>query len=1019
MDIHYSAFISYRHHPQDMKVAEEIQRRLERFRVPGALKKQGKKIERLFRDKDELPITSSLTDTITMALENSDYLIVICSTHLKESYWCQREIETFLKTHTKDQILTVLVDGENPYDVIPEILTYNEVVDPVTGETVREPIEPLSCDWRLPGKRAVKEELPRLAAALLGCTYDELRQRQRQYKMRRLITMFSVGFCAALALAGYFLYSSIQIQKSLNESLRNQSQYLASASKENYSDGDRLTAIALALEALPNEDRDRPYIAYAEQALTDALSLYDATEQVISVAVFDAKATISDFVVTDDAHTLYILDDRGIVTSWDTFSFEKLASFGIGGTKYPLMTTANGSLLILCDDANQTIRCFDRKGEVLWEMENCLDTALCEGKQTLYVLQSEGEQNADFSVFYRHFLLRLDPENGQLLEDPIYLFDSEIGDYLNLESDIYYDNRLLYVSATLNGGKVRCLVDLRSGEVRQLLSGNEQVYSVSMTESGRVFMLISDGSGAMNGRWQNYFVYSPAGAILYCFDGDSAEILWTAKLETYMHSSQRTIAEIPGTGNIICQYGNTYCQLDGNTGEMLMQCMAPASPLVTDVGDTDLWSLYADGSAGSYYYASNEIVTIQYMNKTLLQGALNRGLYTLEQLDTRVVLYRSTADESREIFSGTFDEYVSKVATHGDYLLIEGTTGVHLFNMATRQMLWSRELGDMGRMLGFSPDGGKIIYCNPQLQITELDVLSGEASNWTLSAGDSMEYSIRHASVQMTHNGYVFLVDDRKQEQMCIAFCGGDGESVEVYPFLTEEEVALGINYAQSYVEFVGERYVLVFTPENNLYLFDRSDNQSRLVLEELAGRPIFLMEEDEDRLTVALDHEILVLNGSGDVIQTIALPDISAVSFCRENGELLAVCDDGKLYRFDGEGQKLTATDLALFDSFYIKIGNLHSYQPAITWDFAPDGELILSVFQMGNIIHPEQWARTCDVSYLLAYHEETDSFICSSGKQIYAYKRCNLEDMVSKAKDLLAGFELSDSQKTYYGLD
>ena len=123
MDLHYNAFISYRHHPEDIKVAETIHRSLERFKVPKALKQQGKSIERIFRDKEELPITSSLTDTITMALRNSDYQIVICSTHLKDSYWVQREIETFLQTHTKDKVLTVLVDGDNPYDVIPEILT--------------------------------------------------------------------------------------------------------------------------------------------------------------------------------------------------------------------------------------------------------------------------------------------------------------------------------------------------------------------------------------------------------------------------------------------------------------------------------------------------------------------------------------------------------------------------------------------------------------------------------------------------------------------------------------------------------------------------------------------------------------------------------------------------------------------------------------------------------------------------------------------------------------------------------
>ena len=122
MDIHFNAFISYRHHPEDIKVAEQIHKGLERYKVPKAIKKKTGGKMRLFRDKEELPISSNLTDDITRALHNSDFLIVICSTHVKESLWVQREIETFLQTHDHSRVLTVLVDGDDPYDVIPEVL---------------------------------------------------------------------------------------------------------------------------------------------------------------------------------------------------------------------------------------------------------------------------------------------------------------------------------------------------------------------------------------------------------------------------------------------------------------------------------------------------------------------------------------------------------------------------------------------------------------------------------------------------------------------------------------------------------------------------------------------------------------------------------------------------------------------------------------------------------------------------------------------------------------------------------
>ena len=62
----YNAFISYRHAPLDSKVASEIQKKLERARIPRAIQKKTgkKKIERIFRDKEELPITNDINDDI-------------------------------------------------------------------------------------------------------------------------------------------------------------------------------------------------------------------------------------------------------------------------------------------------------------------------------------------------------------------------------------------------------------------------------------------------------------------------------------------------------------------------------------------------------------------------------------------------------------------------------------------------------------------------------------------------------------------------------------------------------------------------------------------------------------------------------------------------------------------------------------------------------------------------------------------------------------------------------------------
>lgn len=89
MDFHYNAFISYRHAEVDSRIAEEVQTRLERYRLPAAVQKRTgiRRIDRIFRDKSELPLTSDLNDDILAALRDADFLILICSPRTRESLW--------------------------------------------------------------------------------------------------------------------------------------------------------------------------------------------------------------------------------------------------------------------------------------------------------------------------------------------------------------------------------------------------------------------------------------------------------------------------------------------------------------------------------------------------------------------------------------------------------------------------------------------------------------------------------------------------------------------------------------------------------------------------------------------------------------------------------------------------------------------------------------------------------------------------------------------------------------------
>ena len=214
----YNAFISYRHCEPDRRWAKWLHRALETYRPPRALVRSGvpARIRRVFRDEDELPASADLSRAIDEALEQSRYLIVVCSPRTLESRWVNQEIVRFREMGRGDRILALLVEGE-PGEAFP--LALREIRTRITGEggATREEIEhvePLAVDVR-----ASRTERPaelermarlRLAACILGCRFDDLRQRDQERHRRRL-------FAASAVLAGLVVSFGVLALWAFNE----------------------------------------------------------------------------------------------------------------------------------------------------------------------------------------------------------------------------------------------------------------------------------------------------------------------------------------------------------------------------------------------------------------------------------------------------------------------------------------------------------------------------------------------------------------------------------------------------------------------------------------------------------------------------------------------------------------------------------------------------------------------------------------------------------------------------------
>lgn len=215
---HYRAFISYSH--ADKKVATWLHRSLENYHVPTKLVGRStavgpvpRRLTPIFRDRDELPASGNLGSELTAALQNSLFLIVICSPAAARSQWVGEEILTFKRLHGEARILALIAGGTpgasagDPAaedECFPRSLRFKLRPD---GELSSAPDELIAADLRpeADGRRLARLKL---YAGLIGVRLDDLVQREAQRRARRLVALTAASVTGMVFAGGLAFYAN-------------------------------------------------------------------------------------------------------------------------------------------------------------------------------------------------------------------------------------------------------------------------------------------------------------------------------------------------------------------------------------------------------------------------------------------------------------------------------------------------------------------------------------------------------------------------------------------------------------------------------------------------------------------------------------------------------------------------------------------------------------------------------------------------------------------------------------------
>lgn len=187
----YYAFVSYSH--KDAKWAEWIQRAIEHYKLPAIIRKEvqkplPKRIAPVFRDATDLGV-DVLVDGLHAELENSRYLIVVCSPNSAKpnadgKSFVDEEVRHFCKLGRAKQIIPVIIDG-TPEEAFGPVLKSQEI---------------LALDATKQTKARILNDI---VAKILGLKPDVLWRRAERERKRRLVIRSIL--CGVLGLAATFI----------------------------------------------------------------------------------------------------------------------------------------------------------------------------------------------------------------------------------------------------------------------------------------------------------------------------------------------------------------------------------------------------------------------------------------------------------------------------------------------------------------------------------------------------------------------------------------------------------------------------------------------------------------------------------------------------------------------------------------------------------------------------------------------------------------------------------------------
>lgn len=1030
----YDAFISYRHCEPDMEIAKRVHAGLENFKVPSSVQKRSQKsrIRRVFRDQEELPIGSDLSESIATALYNSEFLVVICSPRTMESEWVMKEIDTFISMHGRENILAVLVEGE-PWQSFPrQLLTddYGNVIEPLAADVRGEN--------RRDRKEKLKSELMRLAAPILGCSYDDLRQRHREQKLRRTMGKMAaiLGSVAAVA-AGFGVYYAMvanqmkqlanektqlaeekellademvalnyELEDAYKEQLKNQSSYLAATAESLFEEGNREDAVLVSIEALPSEYNDRPYLPEVEYGLSNYLYAYECGDEINFDRTLTHEMPVSCIDGSKSGEYIATIDSVGATYIWKTKTGERLLKIdpelsSTGANIKPLAIAIDENNLYIASE--EGFMKYDFSGELMYKVDPGFKPQGAE----IYV-------NGGLAFAkYNTELVVIDITDGSIEAD------------INSTADINYGTRFAYNNESgyaaishyeFLGEKTGItIIDCKNGynDTYIPLEGYE-VQVIDITDSGKVTAVVSYDNGF------GFLSENNVNAEIVALDCASAEMLWKAtKSFTINYTSSywtvidnRTFTDSAGVvEQTIVSMGSTLVAYNTETGALM--CTSGMSGNVSDIilYDGVTWGMvmqtngnvdYVDFTNGAIY-ADKVLVT----GKAIVDVWENGDVYAIRassDKDITILSYHSASDletlvDSAEGKGGLLSPNEDYIVTYGD-----ASTSQYTFYGVDGSYLGAYEMNcwSYTAYIGFNADNefvmvddtaNEIHWYNPFDRSSYSIKLFQGYSNGLLILTDS--YYTRNRRYALYRNSYYYSVVDLIDKK-------------EIYSAKSDDSIsgaAVSEDGSTVYLGYINAPFRTVDIATDTVTEYDElnlnviSTSKENIVVSDDGG---YIAVNCKDAFVRTVDLDAREITAEMEVYST----NNCYISFLASTYAVLVHCNDELI-------NVIYADSGVTYSQISVEVKDIKSL--AYDWEL---GYYVVTAANGVTLLEEDGFKPVACATKGLGYVTSTHTFILRSGKKIYSAQYKDYNQLIQEAGEQFPGAELTPEEMAMYNI-